>query len=179
MNHIGAFTRNWRRRSEMWTIMAVMAGSRRCSASLVSLKEGETGLFSHLGLLQCWRNLCNCASDDSRTCPPVTALTCSSGWTRWAFSLSDVMFLGEMGCCIYFKRMFRFRKKMCMKNLPRMFPYCKAAFKGLSIKSTQQLMCRVLFFPSFTHKHDSNKSELLWGFPVITGHNKHFPVFRI
>lgn len=40
MNHIGAFTRNWRRRSEMGTIMAVMAGSRRCSASLVSL-EGE------------------------------------------------------------------------------------------------------------------------------------------
>lgn len=40
MNHIAAFTRNWRRRSEMWTIMAAMAGSRRCSASLVSL-EGE------------------------------------------------------------------------------------------------------------------------------------------
>lgn len=38
----GAFTRTWRRRrrSETGTIMAAMAGSRRCSASPLSL-EGE------------------------------------------------------------------------------------------------------------------------------------------
>lgn len=49
MNHIGAFTRNWRRRSEMCTIMAVMAGSRRCSASPVSLEGERNGALFRSG----------------------------------------------------------------------------------------------------------------------------------